>query len=57
MASITMRVNSEVKKVVGVKRAITSLDRGKGIAHDDVMSWVGPWGRKRERPTPKRPAK
>jgi predicted transcriptional regulator len=34
-----------------------SLDRGEGVAHDDVKNWVDSWGRKRERPAPKRAAK
>jgi len=44
-------------QVAGVKRAIISLDRGEGVAHDDVKDWVNSWGRKRERPAPKRAAK
>jgi predicted transcriptional regulator len=44
-------------QVAGVKRAIASLDRGDSVAHNDVKDWVGSWGRKRERPAPKRSAK
>jgi predicted transcriptional regulator len=44
-------------QIAGVKRAITSLDRGEGVPHDHVKEWVGSWGRKRERAIPKRPAK
>jgi predicted transcriptional regulator len=44
-------------QIAGLKRAIASLDRGKGIPHQDVKDWVGSWGRKRERAIPKRPAK
>jgi RHH-type transcriptional regulator, rel operon repressor / antitoxin RelB len=40
-------------QVVGVKRAVSSLDRGEGIPHKNVKDWVNSWGRKRERPTPK----
>jgi RHH-type transcriptional regulator, rel operon repressor / antitoxin RelB len=43
-------------QVAGVKRAIASLDRGEGVSHQDVRNWVGSWGRKRERPVPKRSA-
>jgi predicted transcriptional regulator len=43
-------------QVAGVKRAIASLDRGEGILHKEVTNWVNSWGRKRERPIPKRPA-
>ena len=37
-------------QVVGIKRAIASLDRGEGIPHDQVEDWVASWG-KRERET------
>ncbi len=43
-------------QVAGVKRAIASLDRGEGVSHKDVRDWVNSWGRKRERPAPKRSA-
>lgn len=42
-------------QVAGVKRAISSLDRGERIAHDQVKEWVGSWGEENERPIPKRP--
>ena len=44
-------------QVEGIKRAMSSLDRGEGNSHKEVKDWVGSWGRKRERPAPKRPAK
>ena len=40
-------------QVAGVKRAVASLDRGEGIAHNEIRDWVNSWGRKRERPAPK----
>jgi RHH-type rel operon transcriptional repressor/antitoxin RelB len=43
-------------QVAGVKRAMASLDRGDGVPHQDVKDWVNSWGRKRERPVPKRSA-
>jgi RHH-type rel operon transcriptional repressor/antitoxin RelB len=43
-------------QVAGVKRAIASFDRGEGVPHKDVKGWVDSWGRKRERPVPKRSA-
>jgi RHH-type transcriptional regulator, rel operon repressor / antitoxin RelB len=43
-------------QVAGVKRAIASLDRGEGVSHQEVKDWVNSWGRKRERPAPKRSA-
>jgi len=43
-------------QVAGVKRAMASLDRGEGVSHEEVKDWVDSWGRKRERPVPKRSA-
>ena len=43
-------------QVAGVKRAIASLDRGEGVPHKEIKDWVNSWGRKRERPVPKRSA-
>jgi len=44
-------------QVAGVKRAVASLDRGEGVPHREVKDWVNSWGRKRERPAPKRSAR
>jgi predicted transcriptional regulator len=44
-------------QVVGVKKAMVSLDRGEGATHEQVKTWVKSWGRKRERATPDRSAK
>jgi RHH-type rel operon transcriptional repressor/antitoxin RelB len=41
-------------QVAGVRRAMASLDRGEGVPHQEVKDWVASWGRKRERPAPKR---
>ncbi len=40
-------------QVAGIKRAIASLDRGDGIAHDQVKDWVASWGSANEKPAPK----
>lgn len=42
-------------QVAGVRQAMSSLDRGEGVAHEEVKTRVDSWGRKRERPAPKRP--
>lgn len=42
-------------QVAGIKRAIASLDRGEVVAHERVKDWVTSWGKKAERPIPKRP--
>jgi predicted transcriptional regulator len=44
-------------QVGGVKRAITSLDRGEGVSHKEVRGWVNSWDRKHEQPAPKRSAR
>ena len=41
-------------QVAGIKQAMTSLDHGQGIAHQQVRDWVASWGTKRERPMPAR---
>jgi RHH-type rel operon transcriptional repressor/antitoxin RelB len=41
-------------QVAGIKRAIASLDLGKGVPHEEVKDWVASWGSGGERPTPKR---
>jgi predicted transcriptional regulator len=40
-------------QVAGIKQAIASLDEGRGVAHEDVNSWVSSWGSRRERHQPK----
>jgi RHH-type transcriptional regulator, rel operon repressor / antitoxin RelB len=44
-------------QVAGVRKALGSLDRGAGVPHEKVKSWVNSWGGKRERSAPKRSAK
>jgi len=43
-------------QVVGIAKAVASLDRGEGIAHARVKAWASSWGSKKERPAPKRSA-
>ena len=42
-------------QVAGIKQAMASLNRGEGIAHEQVKDWVLSWGRKNERRPPKPP--
>ena len=42
-------------QISGIKRAIASLDRGKGVSHERVKEWVESWGSSKERPIPKSP--
>jgi len=41
-------------QVVGITKALYSLDRGKGVAHERVRDWVASWETRKERPVPKR---
>ena len=41
-------------QIAGIRRAMTSMDRGEGIAHEQVKEWVRSWGGRKERPAPKR---
>jgi predicted transcriptional regulator len=44
-------------QIAGIKEAMASMDRGEGVAHDDVKQWVRSWGGGKERPAPKRAAR
>jgi RHH-type transcriptional regulator, rel operon repressor / antitoxin RelB len=41
-------------QVAGIKQAISSLDRGEGIPHEQLKDWVTSWGGGNERPIPGR---
>jgi RHH-type transcriptional regulator, rel operon repressor / antitoxin RelB len=41
-------------QVAGIEQAITSLDRGEGVAHERVKDWIASWDGASERPIPKR---
>ena len=41
-------------QVAGITKALSSLDRGKGVAHERVRDWVASWETRKERPFPKR---
>ena len=40
-------------QVAGIKHAIASLDRGEGVAHQEVKDWISSWDGDDERPSPK----
>lgn len=42
-------------QVAGIKAAMSSLERGEGVRHEEVRRWVASWGGSDERPAPKRP--
>jgi predicted transcriptional regulator len=54
--AITEYVNSNEWQVAGIHKAVVSLDRGQGVAHERVKEWVSSWGSKQGRPAPKRTA-
>ena len=39
-------------QVAGITKALSSLDRGKGIAHARVSEWVASWETRKERLNP-----
>ena len=41
-------------QVVGIQKAVASLDLGQGVPHERIKEWVSSWGSKKERPVPKR---
>jgi predicted transcriptional regulator len=41
-------------QVAGINRALSSIDRGKGIAHARVSEWIASWETRKERPAPRR---
>ena len=41
-------------QIAGIRRAMESMDRGEGVAHDDVAAWVRSWGNRKPRPAPTR---
>ena len=40
-------------QIAGIEKALTSLDRGAGVAHKDVKAWAASLGTDKERPVPK----
>jgi len=39
-------------QVARIKQAISSLDAGEGISHEQVKDWVASWDTRNERPIP-----
>ena len=56
LASEALSVYLDVNEwqVSGIKAALLSLDRGKGIPHQRVVEWVASWETRNERPSPRR---
>ena len=49
---ISAFVDLEERQIAGIKKALTSIDRGRGATHDDVAAWVASWDTDDELPPP-----
>jgi RHH-type rel operon transcriptional repressor/antitoxin RelB len=47
--AISAYLDTNEWQVAGITTALSSLDRGKGIAHERVSVWVASWETRRER--------
>lgn len=45
-------IEVEERQIEGIKTAIASLDRGRGVRHEDVMAWIRSWDSDQELPVP-----
>ena len=46
--AISAYLDTNEWQVAGITRALSSLDRGKGIAHARVSDWVAAWETRKE---------
>jgi RHH-type transcriptional regulator, rel operon repressor / antitoxin RelB len=51
--AISAYLDTNEWQVAGITTAVSSLDRGKGIAHARVSDWVTSWETRKERRSPK----
>ena len=51
--ALALYLDANEWQVGGIKAALSSLDRGKGIPHKRVSDWVASWETQKERPAPK----
>jgi RHH-type rel operon transcriptional repressor/antitoxin RelB len=51
--AISAYLDTNEWQVVGITKALSSLDRGKGIAHVRVSEWVASWETRKERRSPR----
>lgn len=45
-------VELEERQIEGIRKAMASLDRGRGVPHDDVTAWIASWDTEDELPIP-----
>lgn len=50
---ISAFIDLEERQIEGIKKALSSIDRGLGVAQGDVESWIASWDTDNELPTPK----
>jgi RHH-type rel operon transcriptional repressor/antitoxin RelB len=51
--ALSVYLDANEWQVSGIKTALSSLDRGKGLPHARVMEWVASWETRDERPSPR----
>lgn len=51
--AISAYLDTNEWQVAGITKALSSLDRGKGIAHARVSDWVASWETRKERRSPR----
>ncbi len=51
--AISAFVEAESWQLDEMQAGIDELDEGRGIHHKEVATWLGSWGRKRERKPPR----
>ena len=47
--SIGAFIELEERQIGGIKKALASIDNGRGVAHDEVEAWVASWDTDDER--------
>jgi predicted transcriptional regulator len=51
--AISAFVEEESWQLDEIHAGLEELDRGRGVAHNDVSNWLRSWGRTRERKVPR----
>jgi predicted transcriptional regulator len=51
--AIAAFVEAETWQLDEIQAAMSELDEGAGVAHDEVATWLRSWGRARERKAPR----
>jgi predicted transcriptional regulator len=51
--AIAAFVDAESWQLDEIQAGVDELDAGRGVPHKEVATWLGSWGRKRERKAPR----